>query len=227
MNMELQELKDLWRQHDQKLDQQIQLNTRLLKNMELNNTRSALRQTTFDPIFGIVFGALMIVPLGSFIFNHIAQLKYAGPACALVLYALLLIIDSVYRLTSIKKIDYDGPVAQIQQHLEKLRIHNMRYTLILNGSWAVLWFFVPIVALKGLANFDFYTPHQGWILWNLAICSAIGLAITAFGIWLARRFSADQITRPWLKNLADTLAGRNLARAKASLREIEDFTREN
>ena len=31
MNMELQELKDLWRQHDEKLDKQIQLNTQLLK----------------------------------------------------------------------------------------------------------------------------------------------------------------------------------------------------
>ena len=83
MNMELQELKDLWRQHDEKLDKQIQLNTQLLKKMELNNTRSALRKATLDPVFSLIFGVLMLCPLVPFIYNHIQQVQYAGPATGL------------------------------------------------------------------------------------------------------------------------------------------------
>ena len=226
MNMELQELKDLWRQHDEKLDKQIQLNMHLLKKIELKTARSALRKATVDPGFSLAFGILMLIPLVPFIVNHIQLLQYAGPALGLALYALLLVIDSASRLSIIKKIDYDGPITQIQQQVEKLSIHNLRYTLALNLSWGVLWLFLPIVGLKAFADVDFYSLHHGWIVWNFAICSAIGMALAALAIWLTRHRSFDQITQPWLRNTLDKLAGRHLARARASLKEIEDFAKE-
>jgi len=95
MNMELQELKDLWQQQDDKLERQLKLNVHLLKKMELKNTRSALRTATIDPVLSLVFGLLILIPLAIFTFNHIRQLQYAGPALGLGLYALLLMIDSI------------------------------------------------------------------------------------------------------------------------------------
>lgn len=227
MNMELQELKDLWRQHDEKLDKQIQLNTQLLKKMELNNTRSALRKATLDPVFSLIFGVLMLCPLVPFIYNHIQQVQYAGPATGLALYALLLVIDSISRLSIIDAIDYEGPVMQIQQQIERLSIHNLRYTLPLNLSWGALWLFVPIVCLKALGDFDIYSLHQGWIMWNIAICSLLGIVFAGLAVWLSRHYNTDQITQPWLQKIMDQLAGRSLAKARASLKEIEDFAQES
>ena len=40
-------------------------------------------------------------------------------------------------------------------------------------------------------------------------------------------YTTDHIEVPWLKRLMNDLAGRSLARTRASLRAIEDFTREN
>ncbi len=225
--MELQDLKNLWRQHDEKLDKQIQLNTQLLKKMELNNTRSALRKATVDPVFSLVFGLVILIPLVPFIYNHIQLLQYAGPAIGLALYALLLVIDSVSRLSIIDQIDYNGPVIQIQRQVEQLSIHNLRYTLPLNCSWSILWLFVPIVGLKAFADFDCYALHHGWIVWNFAICSLLGIAFAALAIWFSRNYNTDRITQPWLKRTVDQLAGRSLAKARASLKEIEDFAREN
>ena len=225
--MELQEIKDLWIQYDQKLEKQVQLNMHLLRKVELEKTRSALRKTATDPIFSLIFGALMFIALMPFTMNHINLLPYAVPALALGLYAVLLVIDSAYRLSIIKKIDYEGPITEIQSHVEKLRIHNLRYTLSLNLSWAILWFFIPIIILKGLGGFDFYGLYHGWIVWNLVFCATFGVGLIALVIWLARRYTTDQITQPWLKNLMNNLAGHSLAKARASLQEIEDFNREN
>ena len=148
-------------QHDEKLARQVKLNMHIPKKIELKNTRSALRKATLDPVFNLIFGVLMLCPLVPFIYNHIQQLQYAGPAIGLALYALLLVIDSISRLSIIDAIDYDGPVMQIQQQVERLSIHNLRYTLPLNLSWGALWLFVPIVCLKALGDFDFYSLHQG------------------------------------------------------------------
>ena len=179
MNMELQELKDLWQQQDDKLERQLKLNVHLLKKMELKNTRSALRTETIDPVLSLVFGLLTLIPLAIFTFNHIRQLQYAGPAFGLGLYALLLIIDSISRLSIINQIDYDGPIIQIQRQVEKLSIHNLRYTLPLNCCWIILWLLATIVALKAFANFDFYSLHHSWVAWNLAICSLLAIALAA------------------------------------------------
>ena len=227
MNMELQELKDLWQQQDDKLERQLKLNVHLLKKMELKNTRSALRTATIDPVLSLVFGLLILIPLAIFTFNHIRQLQYAGPAFGLGLYALLLIIDSISRLSIINQIDYDGPIIQIQRQVEKLSIHNLRYTLPLNCCWIILWLLATIVALKAFANFDFYSLHHGWVAWNLAICSLLAIALAALAIWLVRKHKRDQITHPWLNKTLNQLAGRSLAKARTALSEIEDFACEN
>jgi hypothetical protein len=227
MDSELQDLKDLWHRHNDRLEKQVKLNSYLLQKMELGNTRSALRKATAGPVFSLIFGALLLIPLRPFIVNHIQKLHFAGPALGLAVYALLLVIDSVSRLVILDKINYEGPVTQIQQQVKRLSVHNLRYTLPLNLSWGILWLFVPIVAFKAFADFDIYTLHQGWIVWNFVITSLFCVAFAALAVWLSGHCDIDQIDRPWLQRVMDELAGRSLAQARASLKEIEDFSRES
>jgi len=222
--MQLDEFKDLWHQYDKKLDKQIQLNIHLLRKIELRNTRSALRKLMVGPILSIVSGALMLVALGPFIFNHFSLPRFAAPAILLAINALFMIISSAYQLLITQKIDYDGAVTAIQQNVEKLRIHRIRYTTYLGFSWGLLWLLVPIVGLKALGDIDFYALFDHvWIASNIAL----GLAIIALAIWLVRHHTTDQITQPWLKKFMDNMSGANLAKAKASLKEIEAFARED
>lgn len=221
--MELQELKNIWHQHDEKLDKQVQINMYLLKKIELDKTRSAVRKLMVGPILGIISGALAQILLGLFIFEHFSSLAYAGPALLLDLCAVLLVISNAVQLSIIDKIDYGAPVVTIQQNLEKLRMHRVRYTTMLKLSGPLLWLPVVIVTVKGCYGFDlFYHFDPTWI----ASQYAFGLVILALGIWLAKRYNHGQISRPWLKKLMDDMAGRNLAVAIASLKEIEDFARE-
>lgn len=100
-------------------------------------------------------------------------------------------------------------------------MHRIRYTTMLIFSGPLLWLPVMIVTVKGVYDF-FYHFDQAWI----ASQYAFGLVILALGIWLAKRYNHGQISRPWLKKLIDDIAGKNLAVASASLKEIEGFARE-
>ena len=221
--MDLQEIKNLWRQHDEKLDRQIQLNMQLLRKIEFKKTRSALRKLMVGPILGIVVGGVLQFALGPFIFFHFSQPQFAAPALLLDLFAMLMLVSGAYQLSIIDKIDYDGPVAAIQKHVEKLRIYRIRYTTILKLSGPLLWVPVLIVGLKGFYDFDFYAHFDhAWIASQIAV----GFAVIALGVWLAGRHTADRISWPWLRRVMGSMAGQDLAAAKTALKEIEDFARE-
>lgn len=222
--MELQEIKEIWRQYDEKLDKQVQVNMHLLRKIELDKTRSALRKLMVGPILLIVTGTFMQVVLGPFIFHHLALPQFAAPAILLELFAISMIVTSSLQLSIVAKIDYDAPIAEIQQTVEKLRVHRVYGTTMYKLSSPLLWLPALIVGLKGVTDFDFYAHFDhAWIASNIAF----GLALIVLGIWLARRYVDQEIAWPWLKNLMEDIAGRNLAKARASLKEIEDFAREN
>jgi hypothetical protein len=164
--MELQEIKEIWRQYDEKLDKQVQVNMHLLKKIELDKTRSALRKLMVGPILLIVTGAFMQVVLGPFVFHHLSLPQFAAPAILLELFAISMIVTSALQLSVVAKIDYDAPIAEIQQTVEKLRVQRVYCTTMYKLSSPLLW-------------------------------------------------------------LPALIAGRNLAKARASLKEIEDFAREN
>ncbi len=221
--MELQEIKAIWRQYDERLDRQVQLNMHLLRKIELDKARSALRKLMVGPILSIVAGALAQVVLGLFIFHHFSLMEYAIPAILIDLFAVFTVVSSAVQLAIIEKIDYGAPIIVIQQNLEKLRMHRIRYTTMLRLSGPLLWLPVLIVGLRSLYDFDFYYYFDhAWIASQIAF----GLIILALGVWLASLYSRRQIRYLWLKNLMDGIAGKNLLAAMASLKEIEDFAKD-
>ena len=221
--MELQELKETWRRYDERLERQVRINLHLLKTVELDRTRSALRRLAAGPILLIVLGACMQVGLGLFIAAHLGQPRYLAPALILDAFAVFLVVSSALQLSVLARIDYDGPVARIQENVERLRVRRIYFSTLHKLSGPLLWLPALIVGLKAWLGFDFYAHFDHlWIATNFAF----GLAVAGLAVWLARRFADGRVAWPWLRNLMEEIAGRNLAKARASLREIEDFARE-
>jgi hypothetical protein len=221
--MELEEVKAIWRQYDEKLDRQTQLNMHLLKEIELDKTRSALRRLMASPILLIVLGAFMQVALGLFIVAHTGQVRFWAPALLLDLFAVFIVVSSALQLSIIAKIDYGAPVTKIQENVERLRIRRIYFTTVHKLSGPLLWLPVLIVGLKAWWGFDFYAYFDhAWIASNLAL----GLAFIVLAVWLARHYVDGKIRWPWLKNLMEDITGRNLSKARAALKSIDDFSRE-
>ena len=66
--MELDDLKNTWRAYDAKLEKSMKLNMHILKIMDLDKTRTALKKFIMTPFLGVIIGIVLQVMLGSFIY---------------------------------------------------------------------------------------------------------------------------------------------------------------
>jgi hypothetical protein len=218
--MDLDDLKTAWRELDRRLDTSLALERRLLREVKLDRTRSALRPLAGLLLFEVACGVAAALLLGSFLANHIAEARFAVPAAVLHVTAVFTIAIGVRQLVLLRGVDYSAPVVTIQHQLAALRMSRVRTTRWLLLLSPLLWTPLAIVAAQGLFGLDVYRESgPAWVAWNLAV----GLAFIPLAVWIARLVSRRAAGAPWVQRLADSLAGRSLATARGLLEEVARF----
>jgi hypothetical protein len=218
--MELDEMKTLWRELDRRMDAGIDLDRRILKELKLGKAQSALRRLAGMSLFELGFDILAVVLVGAFLAEHVHAVRYAVPAIALHVAAVLKLASTVRQLVMFGRIDYAAPVVAIQRQLAALRALRIRTTRCIFLLAPLLWTPLAIVAAKALLGLDIYRAFgPAWIAVNLAF----GVAVLALALWIARRHAAALRRSPFLARLADDIAGRSLATATSHLDEIARF----
>ena len=127
--MELDDLKIAWRELDRRLETVLALDRRVLRELKLDKTRSALRRLTGLLVFELIAGVPAVLLLGSFLAEHYAVARFAAPALVLHAVALFTILASVRQLAMVARIDYSAPILTIQHALAELRASRIRTTL--------------------------------------------------------------------------------------------------
>ena len=221
--MNLEELKLNWAAHDQKLDTIIRLNLRLLNAPKLNKTRSAMQRLMAFLVLNFAVNFIVMICLGSFIADHIAAPRFVIPAGALDVFTLLIIVSSVRQLILAMGIDYSGPVAEIQKKMERLRIHKIQETKWTLVVATLIWTPLQIVALKAFLGLDAYALlGPAYLFWNVVV----GVAVIALAVWMSKRYANRMARSSIVQGLMNTFAGYNLNAATQSLRNLEDFEKE-
>jgi hypothetical protein len=224
MMLDLDEMKKQWAEHDRKLDQSIRLNRQLLRTTNLNGARSAMqRMAAFLGVEAAVQLAV-VVALGSFLYEHIALLRFALPAAALEVFAIAILIAMIGQIAVGLQIDYDKPIAVIQKQLEDLRVLRIRYIQGIFLAATLAWTPLLIVVLEGFWGLDAYRLFgTAYMVSNLLV----GLAIIPLALWLSRRFSDRMGRSPFIQRLMQDLAGYNLNAATRFLTTLSQFEDEN
>ncbi len=103
--------------------------------------------------------------------------------------------------------------------LRALRLRTNRWILLLAP---VVWTPLAIVAAEGLIGLDLYrVPGPLWLATNLAF----GVAASALLVWISPRVARRWPDAPFLRRLADDLAGTSLIAAVRLVDRIDDFDR--
>ncbi len=226
--MELDDLKNTWRVYDAKLEKSMKLNMHILKIMDLDKTRTALKKFIMTPFLGVIIGIVLQVMLGSFIYNHISMPEFVIPAALIYLFALMQTIFGIYQSSVVLQIDYDMTVTGIQKKLEIMKIHRIRYLTITRFAYAILWVPVLIVGVRVFFDGNLYQHLDNtWLL----VQALLGLACIIFAIRLSQQYAAQKITSPLLNKLVGNISindftGRSLVSAISFLNEIETFENE-
>jgi hypothetical protein len=132
----------------------------------------------------------------------------------------LTIANAVRHMAMISRIDYSAPVVTIQRSFAELRASRLRATQRLLLFAPLLWTPLAIVGARSVFGLDIYRIGGiGWVAANLTF----GVAAIPVMIWIAQHY-ADRFDRsPFLKRLADDVAGRSLSVAMGLLDEVARF----
>jgi hypothetical protein len=225
--MDIDDLKQRWDDQDRKLDTLIRLNTRLLQEPVLNRAATAMTRLSWLMLPEMILNLLVCGWLGSFIADHLHQVRFVIPAVALDLGALALLIAGIRQWATIWSIDYSAPIVEIQKRLGSLKVQRVRVTKLVFLTAPLVWTPMLIVGLKGFLHLDAYRIFSlSWLAANLAV----GVAVIPLAVWIARR-TADRMERsPLGRNLLGgflrDIAGYNLNAALGFVGTLAEFEKE-
>lgn len=219
--MELDDLKARWQDLDRKLDATLHLNTRLVRNSMLGRTESALRNLTWITSASIAMTFLVLLAIGSFLADHILEVRFAAPALVLHISAIAMFAASIHELVTLRSVDYSAPVVSLQKKIETVRVSRIATTKWVFWLAPLLWLPMLIVFLKAILGIDLYAiASPAWLISNFVF----GVLFLVAMIWIARHVPVQS---PFMQRLLDDIAGRNVTRARAALEDVAAFERDS
>jgi len=214
---ELDEMQELWKAQDEKLDESIRLNRELLGSANLNKARSALQRLALLLSLEAVVWFAIVGSLGSFIYHHIGTLRLSLSGIALDVYAIAMLAATVRQIVAIRQIEYGRPIAALQKQIEMLRILRIRITQLALLGGTIVW--APFVIVTGKAFIGVDVVNAPWLWANVAF----GLCLIPVALWLSKTFGERMGRFPWIRRMMNDLAGRNLSAAGDFLSKLSQF----
>ena len=218
--MELEQLQDRWRLVDEKLDRLLESNAAMLRRSGTQGARRRAGWLALGRWVDVGFSLSVALAAGSFLGDHASETRLALPAAVVLAAAVLLLIDNARQLHLLAEVAWDGPVAEIQRAMGRLRLLRIR-----QFRWIIL--LAPLVGFCGLmivlhALFERLTGgrvaildrlDQSWLVGNLIF----GVAVVPIGLAISRAMGRRWEGRPFWTKLLDDVSGRSLAAARREL----------
>jgi hypothetical protein len=219
--MELEELKSLWIAQEKKLDKSLQLNLKLLREVNFDKAAGKLKPLIFFKIIEMAILWFMMIYLFSFTIDHITELSFSIPALLIAGFITSGVISGIRQLALIVQIQKDGdaPVAELQKKIGKLKLLIISYT---RTSFISIPFYplLLIVSAKIFFNADLWLPQYNvWLIVN----GIVGLLFIPLFIWLYRQLSKPTIINPAVKSFLSGSGWNQATLAQQFLDEIEKF----
>lgn len=177
--MKFKELSGIWNSTDMELEQSVQINRKLVKQIVLTKVKSRLSEIKWTGIFEIAVGILFFNFLVGFIVDHFADYSFSIPALILLAITLFSLIFEIYRLRLFHTIDSKTAVIEAQKKLallKKLEVLDVYSLIIIIPLFASPFL---IVTAKAFLNLDLYALNTTWLI-NLSVGSVLIAAILVF-----------------------------------------------
>jgi hypothetical protein len=222
MTMELDELKQAWKELDLRQDGMETLLRADIRERRVHRLRRGLRPLVWGQAAQMAFGVAAMLWGVTFWSTHLGQGRAMACGIAIQVFGILMIAFAAKLLFSLRGIDYAAPVLDIQRRLAAMRVWRVRVEaplFVLLGSF--MWIPAVLMLLLGDADrvgIDLWRVLPGLTTW-LALNGALALSLALVVYWLLRRSGRV----PWLEN---NFAGSAIRRAEAALEDVARFERE-
>lgn len=174
--MELQELSNIWKGADSKLESAVKINKSLFMEVSMNRIKTDLTTLRWTSYIEIVVNFLFLFFVVNFTTSHLWEIKFLIPGLLLFAFSIYSIIFSINKLVLHYRINVQTPVLQTQKKLEKLRFLELREIQSLYIFIPLLWLIFLIVGAKFILDLDLYN-YMNWIIVQTAGSVVIAIII--------------------------------------------------
>jgi hypothetical protein len=214
--MSTDEFQQLWKAYDAKLEKSLQLNLRLLQEVQSQKARSVLRSFIASRIIGIVIGMLYLALLVIAFWYVRTQPVMAVSFAVFIACTVIAIRMYMREIGVIRKISYGDNIVDTQQKLAGIKssiIWTLRISWVQMPFWST--FFVSNELLR----------KGGRAFWMIEI--PITLVLTILAVVLYKNITIENAQKKkWVKGMIRGTGMKSLTRAMEFLKEIEDFKNE-
>ncbi|MBI9034314.1 MAG: hypothetical protein JEZ03_07575 [Bacteroidales bacterium] len=188
--MDLEELKDIWKQYDKKLDSNLKINEELLRKTNLDKTRKELRKPYYYEISSVVICMVMIFFLVAWSVTYINELKFSLPGFMAVALLIPYFIMSYKKTKLMAAIEYfTSPAVQVQKRITHLKVQIMKFRKIELILMPFLVVFVLPILFKAIHNVDLY---EQWWLFAIELVIILGISIPLV-LWLNKHLYDNKL----------------------------------
>ena len=216
--MELDDLKARWMDFDLKLDASLRLNARLVRESLIDRTERTLRRSSFVVLAEVVINVVLVWWLGSFMADHVGEMRFFIPAAILNVGAIAVLILGVRQFVRMRTLDHGKPVMEVQRELQLLQSQQIHLTRWIVFVSPLIWTPLVIVFFAAL-GVDAYRVFPGWLLANLVF----GVAAIPVLFYGARALSGRLQGTSFLQGVVRDTAGRGLVEAAEFMDELARF----
>lgn len=221
--MELEDLRAEWASRDQKLQQSLDTQRVMMRELVAERQLAKLRRVDGLSLFELAVYVVFVVSFGAFLAANWGRWEFFIPALALDIWTIAMGAVTLMERAKLARTDFSAPVLELQKRLAALRAERARMF-----QWAFLtgqllwWIPFVIVLFWGVLGVNLYAASAfmpTFIAWNIAV----GVALIPV-LWLASRWAG-----PWLANstigrsMVDAVTGRDLAEAQALAARLARF----
>lgn len=225
--MQLDELQQHWQQLDQKLDRTLAMGTELMRQSIMQPARRRMNWQAFWPALDIVFCFCILLPTGNIIYQHGQNGRVLFPALVTMLSAIALLATSIQQLQLISELNWEGPVANIQTTLEKLKvakIKQFKWIILLSplaGFCGLVVLLHGVLAWLSQNRFSLMDQfNQNWLIANYIFSFAFILIGQLLASYLASKCQHHR----WWQAVLDDISGKSLITATLDLKKWEAFS---
>lgn len=208
--MSTDEFQSLWKQYDRKLEDSLRLNQRLLEEIQSRKVRTSFGWAIVFKFMAIVLGVGWNALLGWLLWHMRDNAVFVAAAGLIILFTSYCICGYVLQILLMLQINLSKSILTTQKSLAQLEaviIWTLRVAFLQAPVYPFL--FVP-------RN----TPAQYWLWLGLIV-----LALAVAGYYMYRKIRLGNI-QGWVKKLVGNEGGNSIEKARAFIREIEEYKSE-
>ena len=127
-----------------------------------------------------------------------------------------------HQFAMVQTIDYSKPIAKIQQQLEAVKRHNLRFFQItmLSGPFYMAYIFLGVYLLSGI---DFYPrADSAWLTAQLLFSGAMLVGV----LWFNYEIGQKPPRYRWARKIVESIGGKEVINGMDFLQELKEFEQE-